>query len=246
MDRRGAPRVRVSVPVGVEVGGLCAEGQICDISVSGARIETSSVAPPVGTDVQVTFVLGADAPPFEVPAQVVRQTRKGGFAVQFSQFEPKLDDMLGALLERAFDEQPATAQLRRCRVEDLMHDEVARVTAGDTLAEARRLLATASPRCVVVCEKDRPVGMLTSHDLATAESGDERSLRDAMRVPIVVASRRERLGRLLADPQLLTARYLPVIDDHGALCGILSQTDLLFFCAKLLLGDPRPTPASAR
>jgi CBS domain-containing protein len=56
-----------------------------------------------------------------------------------------------------------------------------------------------------------------------------------MRAPIVVVTRRERLGRLLGDPQLLAARYLPVIDDGGKLCGIVSQTDLLFFCAKLLV-----------
>lgn len=238
MDRRCAPRVRVAVPVGVEIDGLCAEGRICDISVSGARIETSSVTPPIGTALQVSFVLGPDAPPFEVPAKVVRQTRAGGFAVQFSQFEPKLDDVLSLLIGRACEEQPANAQLRRGRVEDLMREEVARIAVSGTLAEAREMLQSISPRCVVVCEKDRPVGLLTSHDLAlrSASAGDA-PLRDAMRAPIVVVARRERLGRLLGDPQLLAARYLPVIDDNGALCGILSQTDLLFFCARLLVGE---------
>lgn len=234
MDRRCAPRVRVSVPVGVEANGLCSEGQICDISVSGARIETSSVAPALGTDVQVSFVLGPDAPPFEVPAKVVRQTRAGGFAVHFTQFEPKLDDVLGMLLDKAAEEQPAVAQLRRGRVDDLMREEVARVSVGASLDEAKRLLASASPRCVVVCEKDRPIGLLTSHDVAACPASTA-SLRDAMRAPIVVVTRRERLGRLLGDPQLLSARYLPVIDDSGALCGIVSQTDLLFFCARLLV-----------
>jgi CBS domain-containing protein len=233
MDRRVAPRVRVCVPVGFEANGLCAEGKICDISVSGARIETTGVPPALGTDVQVTFVLGPDAPPFEVPAKVVRQTRAGGFAVEFAQFEPKLDDVLAAFLDKAAEEQPAVAQLRRGRVDDLMREDVARVSVGASLDEARRLLAAASPRCVVVCEKDRPIGILTSHDVASAPSATE--LRAVMRAPIVVVTRRERLGRLLGDPQLLAARYLPVIDDGGKLCGIVSQTDLLFFCAKLLV-----------
>jgi CBS domain-containing protein len=233
MDRRCAPRVRICVPVGVEADGLCAEGKICDISVSGARIETTSVAPALGTEVQVSFVLGTDAPPFEVPAKVVRQTRAGGFAVQFSQFEPKLDDVIGMFLDRAAEEQPAVAQLRRGRVEELMREDVAQAAPTIGLEEARRLLEGASPRCLVVCEKDRPIGILTSHDLAGCPPS-ATALRDVMRAPIVVVTRRERLGRLLADPQLLAARYLPVIDDSGKLCGILSQTDLLFFCAKLL------------
>jgi CBS domain-containing protein len=163
----------------------------------------------------------------------VRQTRAGGFAVEFAQFEPKLDDVLAAFLDKAAEEQPAVAQLRRGRVDDLMREDVARVSVGASLDEARRLLAAASPRCVVVCEKDRPIGILTSHDVASAPSATE--LRAVMRAPIVVVTRRERLGRLLGDPQLLAARYLPVIDDGGKLCGIVSQTDLLFFCAKLLV-----------
>jgi len=227
----------VAVPVGVEINGICAAGQICDLSVTGARIEKTDISPLIGSRVQVSFVLGSDAAPLEVSAEVVRETRGGGFAIEFREEVPQIDDVLSALLEQAQQTAAVVDQVKETRIEELMRHDVASLTVDDSIETAQETLERASPRCIVICEKEEPIGMVTDQELIEARGREALvTLREIMRSPVIVVSAEERLSRVLGDPHRLTVRYLPVVSEDGRLCGLLSQVDLLFHCANVLLG----------
>jgi hypothetical protein len=89
-DKRNAPRHLLYIPVAVEFGSTCAEGRLCDISVSGGRIEQAHVKPALQSQVTITFAFSLAEPAFEVIGRVIRHTGEGGFAVQFEAIDPKL------------------------------------------------------------------------------------------------------------------------------------------------------------
>jgi hypothetical protein len=96
--RRVAPRIDLSVPVAVEMGTTCDDGTLCDISLSGARLERTGIRPMSGDRVSIVFGLKGFVQPFEIIARVVRPTDSGGYAVQFEAIDPKLKATLEAAL----------------------------------------------------------------------------------------------------------------------------------------------------
>ena len=95
-ERRLTPQLPISVPVIVELGDLSHEAVLCDISLSGARIEQTSFHPPLGAEVVVTFTFSLDAPAFELITRVVRHTGPNGFAIQFESVDAGLKEVLEA------------------------------------------------------------------------------------------------------------------------------------------------------
>jgi len=96
--RRVAPRINLSVPVAVETGTTCDDGTLCDISLSGARLERTGIRPSSGDRVTIVFGLKGYVHPFEIIARVVRPTDSGGYAVQFEAIDPKLKTTLESAL----------------------------------------------------------------------------------------------------------------------------------------------------
>lgn len=95
VPRRVAPRFILSIPVAVEFGTTCDDGTLCDISLSGARLEDTGVHPTEGSQVTLTFALpGYSA--FEIVARVVRPTPSGGYAVQFEAINSNLKEALAS------------------------------------------------------------------------------------------------------------------------------------------------------
>ncbi len=92
--RRVAPRFLLSIPVAVEFGTTCDDGTLCDISLSGARLENTGIRPPEGSQVNLTFALENQSKAFEVVARVVRATESGGYAVQFEAINSHLKEAL--------------------------------------------------------------------------------------------------------------------------------------------------------
>jgi Tfp pilus assembly protein PilZ len=88
--RRTSPRLEISIPVGLEFESCCDEGILCDISLSGARLEGTALQPGLGTQVVLTFAVQGNRRPFEVEARVVRVTPDGGYAVEFEAVDPRL------------------------------------------------------------------------------------------------------------------------------------------------------------
>jgi len=93
-QRRGEARIKLSVPVAVEYGSLCDSGTLCDISLSGARLEDTGVKPEIGRQVTITFGLDDSGDTFELIARVIRATELGGYAVRFEAIDPRLKQSL--------------------------------------------------------------------------------------------------------------------------------------------------------
>lgn len=104
-------------------------------------------------------------------------------------------------------------------------------TPEDTLDAAARWLWELDVGALPVVRGDRPVGMLTDRDVCMAAYTQGRPLRE---LTVVQAMSRElhaarpeddaaRALRLMAERQV---RRLPVVDQAGALVGVLSLADL--------------------
>jgi hypothetical protein len=85
----------------VELGDLCHEAVLCDISLSGGRIEQTSFNPPIGAEIVLTFTFSLDAPAFEVVGRVVHQTEPDSFAIQFESLDAGLKEVLDGAARRA-------------------------------------------------------------------------------------------------------------------------------------------------
>ncbi len=82
-ERRVAKRDGARLPVEFHCGVLLGYGTMIDISLSGARIEEVDRRPPVGKKLKLLLRLSQSNGSLEVPAEVVRHTESGGFAVRF-------------------------------------------------------------------------------------------------------------------------------------------------------------------
>ncbi|MFL6623038.1 MAG: CBS domain-containing protein [Sulfurifustis sp.] len=83
----------------------------------------------------------------------------------------------------------------------------------------------------VVDDDEKPVGVITDRDIAcrvVAQGKDPMRTRvgDAMSSPVVTVTPEmdlEECCRLMEEKQI---RRIPVVDDNGACCGIVSQADI--------------------
>jgi len=95
-------------------------------------------------------------------------------------------------------------------------------------------------------EGDRvPVGVVTDRDLAIEVLADARdaaqtTLSDLMRSPVVVATDSEDARMILERMRFHGVRRVPVVDERGALVGIVTLDDLL----RVLLSDMQALLAS--
>ncbi|MEM1872989.1 MAG: CBS domain-containing protein [Acidilobaceae archaeon] len=120
------------------------------------------------------------------------------------------------------------------RVSTYMSSPVHVVHPTDTLAYARNLLLEKGvSRLVVVDDDEKPVGVLTLSDIARVIMlGSERELdeilvREVMSKPPVVIEESKTLktaARLMLKHKI---GGLPVVDEEGALVGIVTRTDLV-------------------
>lgn len=88
--RRMSPRLELSIPVGIELETGYDVGMLCEISLTGARIEGTQTEPPVGSEVIISFTVLGDRRPFEVQARVIRLIPEGGYGVEFEAVDPRL------------------------------------------------------------------------------------------------------------------------------------------------------------
>lgn len=106
------------------------------------------------------------------------------------------------------------------------------VEPGTTVRDAVRLMEQEGVGCVVVVEQGRPVGMLTDRDAALtvlARRLDARAARvgDVMAQPVQTVDSDAPLGWALSLLRTGRIRRLPVVDESGALVGLLALDDLL-------------------
>lgn len=99
-ERRGAQRYKARVPVEFRCATLTGKGYMFDISLSGARIEEVGQRPLAGDRLRIVFGLGLPTSPDWVPAEVVRHTVTGGFALRFYKIDVRVLGLLRGLIAR--------------------------------------------------------------------------------------------------------------------------------------------------
>ncbi len=125
------------------------------------------------------------------------------------------------------------------KAKDVMTKNPQVVTPETSVQEAARLMKSEDTGVLPVVESQgtrRPVGVITDRDIAirvVAEGRTSATVRDAMTAGVRTCKEDDDLKdvmRLMASEQV---RRVPIVDDHGALVGIVSQADIV------LEGDDR-------
>ncbi len=106
------------------------------------------------------------------------------------------------------------------------------IDASATIADAAALLAREDIGCLVVTDGKRPVGMLTDRDvvfrvLLDESSPDRGCVADAMMAPVQTLPADADLDAAFAAIRSHRLRRLPLVDEEGALVGVLAVDDLL-------------------
>ena len=118
-------------------------------------------------------------------------------------------------------------------VRDLMSTAVQTCRTTDTLNKAAALMWHHAIGIVpVLDEDDRPVAVITDRDVAmagflTGRRLSELSVSQSMSQALFTCSAGEPLHAAQARMAAHHVRRLPVLDDAGALCGVLSTDDLI-------------------
>jgi len=88
MDPRRSPRFRTRFDALISAESEEGAGVLAEISYSGARLEDSSINPPMGSRVTL-YIFVQPVAPFTLTGQVVRST-KDGFAITYELFDPEI------------------------------------------------------------------------------------------------------------------------------------------------------------
>lgn len=131
------------------------------------------------------------------------------------------------------------------RLSELMSAPVVTIAADAKLRDAAHVMVERRIGALLVVAADvPPAGILTERDLLRAIAGgklrlDSSTVGQAMTAPVEVMRKQEMLYRALARMQRLNIRHLCVVDDSGAVVGMISQRDLLRHRASAVdvLGD---------
>ena len=98
-----AERYRLKIDVGVFGEDERGQGQVANMSVSGALIDRTDVLPDEGELVRLGFSFHAHALPVPITGRVVRHTPEGGFAVTFEDVDFRTQILLRTLLPSVSD-----------------------------------------------------------------------------------------------------------------------------------------------
>ena len=132
---------------------------------------------------------------------------------------------------------PIEATLKETRIRDLKLPEAACVSQAATLAEAVESMRARRAGCVLACEGDRLVGILTERDVLRKVAG-ERLSPDSMVADFMTSGPRT----LTADDPVGDAirlmdegdyRHIPIIDKEGRIEAVISIQQIIQFLAEL-------------
>ena len=88
MDPRRSPRFRTRFDSLISADSEEGAGVLSEISYSGARLEESSINPPVGSRITL-YIFVRPVAPFTLTGQVVRRT-ENGFAITYELFDAEI------------------------------------------------------------------------------------------------------------------------------------------------------------
>ena len=119
-------------------------------------------------------------------------------------------------------------------VDDVMTRKVVSVDREDPLTEVLNKLRAYRISCVIVCEEDLPLGLISERDIVgvafnyVSGKGEDRLQAGQLMSPSLTTVRiGDSLDRAIEVVEEERIRHLPVVDDDGRLVGLVTQTDLL-------------------
>jgi CBS domain-containing protein len=116
-------------------------------------------------------------------------------------------------------------------LERFTRKSIATITPDAPVAAAAQLMQARHVGAVVVMSRDRPVGLLTDRDLALRIVAERRSPETAvgavMTADPILAHVRDGIDVALYTMRRTGVRRLPIVNDVGALVGLVALDDLL-------------------
>lgn len=106
------------------------------------------------------------------------------------------------------------------------------ISPGATVLEALQLMATHDIGALLVMDQDKPVGIFSERDYARkvvlqGKASKDTPVRDIMSDKVIFVTLRQSVAECLAVMTDRRIRHLPVLDEHGAVAGLVSIGDLV-------------------
>jgi len=107
-----------------------------------------------------------------------------------------------------------------------------------TVVKAAAALAASSERCLIVAKDDLVIGIVTSSDViekvtATGADPSEVYVKDIMSTPVVMVNSNDTIATAAELMSDYGVGKLPVVDQSGALVGIVTSVGLARWLAKM-------------
>ena len=122
------------------------------------------------------------------------------------------------------------------KISEVMTREVRTVRPDQTASEAASFMLSEDAGSMPVAEGDRLVGMITDRDIAVRGvgkgHGPDTPVRELMTSGVVCAHQDDDVADIARRMSEEQVRRLPVTDEQGRLCGIVSLGDLARETAK--------------
>ncbi|GEM_PF-69016 len=125
--------------------------------------------------------------------------------------------------------------MRIIEVLDRKGHEIVRVSPQHTLHQAAQSMSEAGTGALLVFQGEEAVGIITERDVLRA-LGDHGARAAELTVSEVMATRlvscsgdmeiQQAMTLMLENPTTHRIRHLPVLDDGGKICGMISMSDL--------------------
>lgn len=118
------------------------------------------------------------------------------------------------------------------RVQDVMTANPSCCTQQASLQEAARMMAESDcGEIPVIDEQRRPTGVITDRDIAcraVAEGLDpqQTTVGEVMSRPVITVSPDADLDEVCEQMEAHQIRRIPVVDENGVCCGMVSQADI--------------------
>jgi CBS domain-containing protein len=122
-------------------------------------------------------------------------------------------------------------------VSEVMTAAVVTADGATSLGDVARLMLDRGLGAIVVCDGDRPLGLITDRDIALIVAADgvpaEQAVRGHASHPLVTGHHEMDVEEAAALMVQNRVRRLPIVDSDGALTGIVTLDDLA-----VKTGDP--------
>jgi CBS domain-containing protein len=119
------------------------------------------------------------------------------------------------------------------QVRDIMTESLAFSTPEKTLEEIARMMVACDCGAVPVVdpETQKAIGIVTDRDIvcravALGRDPAQVTAEDVMTMPITAVNPGDSIERCVAEMEVAQVRRMPVVDEQGRLCGIISQADI--------------------